>query len=1013
MNGVERSGKSLTRGVKNKDTPQRPIGEKAKRPPTDEEEADPSSCPWLNVQRPPGAASYQDTSFCMEDETTATQVEAMMYSCCVSDPGTARNPLVYVSPGFETLTGYARDEVLGVNCKLLQGKAPDRSKVSTLTKSLEVDKFAVLDLVNYRKDGRPFNNLVCIVPVFDGYGNLIKFVGIQCDLDEKSKRETVDDAFKQAWQEQVRHHLTTFALCDSSEPGAPILTVSPGFTSLTGFNQPDMLGQTCLCLCGPDTSSKSMRKLVLAQQALKPTAVKLVCHRKDGSPFWAYFFSCPLSARGSNSRYSLIVIMDITTSRVKRVGRYTLGKVIGCGAYGIVRVGKAHGSDELVAIKSVDASKFRSISEIEQIQEEMNVLASLKHPNIIKLVEVHFLASVFFLIMASRLGQHCFGADTTSQLLALQSSLPTLSQSICSMHSMFSLSCEFASGGSLVQYIHSFEGKRLPEQEALRLFLQMAAALDFCHRRRIVHRDLKPENILMDDKRNIKIADFGLAAVTAPFGCNLTQQCGTPEFTAPEITTGKEYDGPSVDIWSMGVIMYEALTGSLPFKGSSQAALFKSIQRGVYEPLPSHLSSACRDLVRGMLTVEVNASQRHRPAFCQTPDCMQGSGKLHAGKLLDMLVNLANILGNRQGSRSQVTMDDILRHPWCRSAAASTPPSSTSFMIKNSSAGTFPKGEEEEAAANTPHPWGAGNSLRSMQEEQQRMVYLEGDGDRASRFDRDPEPQGHAGGSVERLLGSLNLTASSGSATAVHDSLRLVVNNDKDDPITAAIKRAQLASMSPTEAEAFYQLSLGVDNDTPQQAKSGATLKGSGRQPGSRDFTPSRYHRSLDPSNSSSGTSSSPVRLPPSTGLALRRAAADRLAASGQGLATSLGPLPAVAPHSPTQDIRRDPSNSLNSRVLHSDTGPLPSARGRAQSLGLPGGASAQASSRDGPSSTAAAMARAAAALTGSGNKVSFVGPAAGQLVRGDREEGSRAAGASKVPSSLVPRATPATGRTR
>jgi serine/threonine protein kinase len=56
--------------------------------------------------------------------------------------------------------------------------------------------------------------------------------------------------------------------------------------------------------------------------------------------------------------------------------------------------------------------------------------------------------------------------------------------------------------------------------------------------RRVIHRDLKPENILMDDKANIKIADFGLAAVSAPFGRNLTQQCGTPEFTAPEITTG-------------------------------------------------------------------------------------------------------------------------------------------------------------------------------------------------------------------------------------------------------------------------------------------------------------------------------------------------------------------------------------------------------------------------------------------------------------------------------------------
>jgi serine/threonine protein kinase len=56
--------------------------------------------------------------------------------------------------------------------------------------------------------------------------------------------------------------------------------------------------------------------------------------------------------------------------------------------------------------------------------------------------------------------------------------------------------------------------------------------------RRIIHRDLKPENILMDDAKNIKIADFGLAAVAAPYGRGLTQQCGTPEFAAPEIITG-------------------------------------------------------------------------------------------------------------------------------------------------------------------------------------------------------------------------------------------------------------------------------------------------------------------------------------------------------------------------------------------------------------------------------------------------------------------------------------------
>lgn len=77
--------------------------------------------------------------------------------------------------------------------------------------------------------------------------------------------------------------------------------------------------------------------------------------------------------------------------------------------------------------------------------------------------------------------------------------------------------------------------------------------------RRVIHRDLKPENILMDDTMNVKIADFGLAGITTPFSGNLRQLCGTPEFTAPEIVLGKEYSGPAVDIWSLGVILYELL----------------------------------------------------------------------------------------------------------------------------------------------------------------------------------------------------------------------------------------------------------------------------------------------------------------------------------------------------------------------------------------------------------------------------------------------------------------------
>lgn len=83
----------------------------------------------------------------------------------------------------------------------------------------------------------------------------------------------------------------------------------------------------------------------------------------------------------------------------------------------------------------------------------------------------------------------------------------------------------------------------------------------------------------MDNAGNTKVADFGLAAVSKADGSGLTQQCGTPEFTAPEIVAGREYSGPAVDLWSCGVVLYELLTGELPFAGNTQAELFKHIKK--------------------------------------------------------------------------------------------------------------------------------------------------------------------------------------------------------------------------------------------------------------------------------------------------------------------------------------------------------------------------------------------------------------------------------------------------
>ncbi|CCO29331.1 hypothetical protein BN14_03340 [Rhizoctonia solani AG-1 IB] len=164
----------------------------------------------------------------------------------------------------------------------------------------------------------------------------------------------------------------------------------------------------------------------------------------------------------------------------------------------------------------------------------------------------------------------------------------------------FYLALEYVQGGELFDYIVS--RGRLPESEALFYFKQIIYGLDYCHRFNISHRDLKPENILLDKNMNVKIADFGMAALEVANGM-LETSCGSPHYASPEIVAGQAYHGASSDIWSCGVVLFALLTSRLPFDHPDIRVLLKKVKVGKYE-MHEDISPLARDLLRRMLVVD-------------------------------------------------------------------------------------------------------------------------------------------------------------------------------------------------------------------------------------------------------------------------------------------------------------------------------------------------------------------------------------------------------------------------
>lgn len=133
---------------------------------------------------------------------------------------------------------------------------------------------------------------------------------------------------------------------------------------------------------------------------------------------------------------------------------------------------------------------------------------------------------------------------------------------------------EYVSNGNLYNYVQ--RKKRLDEKEACKYFVQTCEALQYLHENNVFHRDIKPENLLLDQNYNLKLCDFGWCAENI----HLKRKtfCGTYEYMAPEIVTDVAYDY-TIDIWSVGVLLYELVHGYAPFKGKEYKEISSNIKK--------------------------------------------------------------------------------------------------------------------------------------------------------------------------------------------------------------------------------------------------------------------------------------------------------------------------------------------------------------------------------------------------------------------------------------------------
>lgn len=275
--------------------------------------------------------------------------------------------------------------------------------------------------------------------------------------------------------------------------------------------------------------------------------------------------SMPMAIQKENQEPSSVNKLEAPTSDLQKAGASTvkknrwklsdfdIGKPLGRGKFGCVYLAREKNTRYICALKVLFKSQLSKAGVEHQLRREIEIQSHLRHPNILRLYGYFYDSNRVYLIL------------------------------------------EYAAKGELYKVLQKEE--KFSEEKASRYIASLADALQYCHMKHVIHRDIKPENLLLGAKGDLKIADFGWS-VHAPNNRRQTL-CGTLDYLPPEMIEGKDHDS-TVDVWSLGVLMYEFLVGSPPFEAQGHNETYRRISK-VDLKFPSFISADAKDLMSRLL----------------------------------------------------------------------------------------------------------------------------------------------------------------------------------------------------------------------------------------------------------------------------------------------------------------------------------------------------------------------------------------------------------------------------